>query len=147
MKSIGMTSESYVGVPADINAFTLEDEKAWFDTKDISCLPAILATLKGLRAVQPVTAIAIKDVLGDDVSTATLSAAAHDEIVVQVVRTPVSSTFPITWASSDSTKASVTKLDDSSAVIKAVAADVSAVTITATGSTGITDTVSVTVSA
>lgn len=147
MKSIGMTSENYVGIPADINAFTLEDERAWFDTKDISCLPAILATLKGLRAVYPVTAIAIKDVLGEDISTVTLSVAAGDKIVVQAARTPASSTFPITWASSDSTKASVTTLDDSSAVIKAVASDASAVTITATGSTGITDTVSVTVNA
>ena len=45
MKSIEMTEETYAGIPADVEAFTLDDEKRWFDSQDISCMPAVLATL------------------------------------------------------------------------------------------------------
>ena len=46
MKSIEMTEESYDGIVADASAFTEEDCKKWFETKDISCMPAIIAKLK-----------------------------------------------------------------------------------------------------
>ena len=65
MKSITMSEESYKGIPADAEAFTLEDEKRWFESQDISCMPAVLATLKGLRATVAVTAVAMVDAAGE----------------------------------------------------------------------------------
>lgn len=52
MKSITMTSDSWDGIPATQDAFTVQDEKTWFETKDISVLPAVIAELKYLRAHQ-----------------------------------------------------------------------------------------------
>ena len=144
MKSVEITEESYVGIPADVEAFTAADEAVWFESKDIGCQPAVIATLKGLRAKVPVTAIAVKDEDGAEVASGTeLSIAGGAKLYVHVVRTPVYSDYPCTWASGDSTKVKVTKIDDGSALIEPVAANASAITITATGSTGITATVSV----
>ncbi len=144
MKSVEITEESYVGIPADVEAFTAADEAVWFDSKDIGCQPAVIATLKGLRAAVPVTAVAVKGEDGADVASGTeLSIAAGAKLLVHAVRTPVYSAFPCTWASADSTKVKVTKIDDSSALIEPVAANASAVAVTVTGSAGVTASVSV----
>ncbi|MEA5034230.1 hypothetical protein SDC9_188256 [bioreactor metagenome] len=143
MKSIEMTEESYKGIPADVEAFTAADEEQWFKSQDISCAPAILSAMKGLRAMIAVTALALTDEAGDAVASATeLSIAAGDSLRVKVARTPVYSGYPITWTSEDATKVKVTAdpYDSAYALIEPVAANASAVTITATGSVGITAT-------
>lgn len=141
MKSIEITEEGWAGIPADAAAFTKEDEASWVDTKDIQCLGPVVATLKGLRAAIPATSIAIKGPDGEDVTASTeLSVAGKESLVVHVVYDPVYSSYPITWSSSDATKVKVTAIDTYSALVEPVAADVSAITITATAQAGKTDT-------
>ena len=142
MKSIEMTQETYLGIPADAEAFTLEDENRWFESQDIACMPAVLATLKGLRAAVAPTALAVKTAGGESVAAGTeLSLAAAASLRVRVDYTPVYSHYPITWSSGDSTKVKVTAEADSCyALIEPVAANTSAITITATGPTGVTGT-------
>lgn len=141
MKSIEITEEGWAGIPADAAAFTKEDEASWVDTKDIQCLGPVVATLKGLRAAIPATSIAIKGPDGDDVTAGTeLSVTGKESLVVHVVYDPVYSSYPITWTSSDATKVKVTAIDTYSALVEPVAANVSAITITATAQAGKTDT-------
>jgi hypothetical protein len=132
MKSISMTKEAYGGIPADAEAFTIADERTWFDSKDIHCLPAILATLKGLRATITPTAIAVKDADGNAVSAKELSISAGDKLVVCANFTPVTAGKEVTWTSSSDATAKVTAIDEYSALVEPVAASASAVTITAT---------------
>jgi len=144
MKSITMSEESYKGIPADAEAFTLEDEKRWFESQDISCMPAVLATLKGLRATVAVTAVAVVDAAGETVAAGReLSVSAGESLLVYVERTPVFSGYPCTWASADATKVKVTKVDDSSALIEPVVANSTAITVTVTASSGVTSSVTV----
>lgn len=141
MKSVEMTKEMWAGVPADKDAFTIEDEKQWFESKDIQCLPAVLSTLKGLRKEITVTAIAIKDMAGYAVASATeLSVDDGDSLLVKIAFTPACGLYDVTWASGDATKVKVTKIDECTALIEPVAANSSAITITATAATGVTGT-------
>lgn len=141
MKSIEITEEGWAGIPADAAAFTKADEVAWVDTKDIQCLGPVVATLKGIRAAVPATSIAIKGPDGADVPAGTeLSVTGEESLVVHVVYDPVYSSYPITWGSSDPTKVKVTAIDTYSALVEPVAANVSAITITATAQAGKTDT-------
>lgn len=128
MKSIEMTEETYVGIPADIDAFTLDDEKRWFDSQDISCMPAVLATLKGLRATATVTAITIQDEDGEDLSTLTL--AVGEKAKVKVARTPAYANTVTTWQSATPTTVKVTAIDESYAEIERLAAGTISVTAT-----------------
>ena len=144
MKSITMSEESYKGIPADAEAFTLEDEKRWFESQDISCMPAVLATLKGLRATGAVTAVAVVDAAGETVAAGReLSVSAGESLLVYVERTPVFSGYPCPWASADAPKVKVTKVDDSSALIEPVVANSTAITVTVTASSGVTSSVTV----
>ena len=60
-----------------------------------------------------------------------------------VVLTPFNSTSTVTFSSADATKVKVTKIDDRTVKIEGVAADATAITITATCETSLTDTISV----
>lgn len=139
MKSIEMTQEAYVGIPADVAAFTLDDEKRWFESQDVSCMPAVIATLKGLRALVSVTGVAIHDEADADISTLTL--AVGESAVVKASRTPVYANKTATWSSSDAEKVTATALDESRALVKRLAEGT--VTVTVTGASGVTDTLSV----
>ena len=68
-----------------------------------------------------------------------------ETLVVKAVRTPVYSTYPVTWSSAAGTKLKVEALDTNGdyALITPLVANTDAVTITATGSTGVTGTVSI----
>lgn len=145
MKSISMSKEAWEGISADAAAFTIEDEQHWFDTKDIQCQPAVIATLKGLRAACPLTALAVKDEDGETITVTELDISDGETLVVKAVRTPVYSTYPVTWASAAGTKLKVEALDSNGdyALITPLVANTDAVTITATGSTGVTGTVSI----
>lgn len=135
MKSVEMVSESYSGIPADVQAFTPADESVWFNSKDIQCLPAILATLKGLRATITITGMALSDT--------TVSLAAGEDKEVSSVYAPVEAFQPVTWTSSnEDVAAAVTNDDGINAIIKSVKAGTA--TITATGG-GQTAAISVTV--
>lgn len=138
MKSIEMTEETYSGIPADIEAFTLDDEKRWFDSQDISCMPAVIATLKGLRAVAEVTAITMQDENGADLSTLTLTVG--EKARVKVARTPAYANTEATWESATPATVKVTAIDESYAEIERLAEGTVAVTATCGGKT---DTVSV----
>ena len=141
MKSIEITEEGWAGIPADAAAFTKADEVAWVDTKDIQCLGPVVSTLKGIRAAFPASSIAIKGPDGAAVTASTeLSVAGEESLVVHVVYDPVYSSYPITWTSSDATKVKVTAIDTYSALVEPVAANVSAITITATAQAGKTAT-------
>lgn len=138
MKSVEMTEETYAGIPADIEAFTLDDEKRWFDSQDISCMPAVLATLKGLRGTVAVTAITIQDEDGGDLSTLTL--AVGEKAKVKVARTPAYANTVTTWESATPATVKVTVIDESYAEIERLAAGTINVTATCNEKT---DTVSV----
>ena len=141
MKSIEMTKEAWDGITADKDAFTIDDEKKWIESKDIQCLPAIVATLRGLRKEITVTAIAIKDMDGEAITAATeLSVAKRESLKVKIEFTPAAGLYDCTFASGDATKVKVTKLDECTALIEPVAAHTSAITITATAATGVTGT-------
>ncbi|MDD4422730.1 MAG: hypothetical protein PHD46_06815, partial [Eubacteriales bacterium] len=89
MKSVELTKEAWGGVPADKEAFTLDDEKTLFFSKDIQTLPAVLATLKGLRELVSATAIVVKDEAGEDVAAGKeLSIGAGDKLKVKIAFTP-----------------------------------------------------------
>ena len=146
MKSITVNSDAWEGISADAAAFTVDDEKKWYESKDIQVQPAVIATLKGLRAGFPLTGLAIKDMDGESVAANTeLDISDAETLQVKVVRTPAYSTYPITWSSSAATKVKVEKIDDNgdTALITPLVAQDSAVTITATGSTGVTATVTI----
>lgn len=68
-----------------------------------------------------------------------------DKVVREVVLTPYNSTSTVTFTSSDSTVASVRKIDDRHVEITGVAEDADTITITATTESTLTDTLSVTV--
>lgn len=144
MKSIEVTKEMWSGVPTDKDAFTLDDEQKWFESKDIQVQNAVLATLKGLRKEISVTAISINEEDGDAATDGTeLSIAKGEKLKVKIGFTPACGLYDVTWASGDATKVKVTKIDDYNALIEPVAANASAITITATAGTGITDTVTI----
>lgn len=135
MKSVEMVSETYGGIPADAQAFTPADEAVWFDSKDIQCLPAILATLKGLRATVAVT--------GLTVSESALSLVVGESKAVSSEYAPIEAFQPVAWSSSKDAVATVSTCDDGiNAVITGIKAGTA--TITASGG-GQTATISVTV--
>lgn len=138
MKSIEMTEETYAGIPADVEAFTLDDEKRWFDSQDISCMPAVLATLKGLRATATVTAITVQNENGEDLATLTL--AVGEKAKVKVSRTPAYANTAATWESATPATVKVTAIDESYAEIERLASGTIVVTATCNEKT---DTVSV----
>lgn len=124
MKSIEMVSETYGGIPADAQAFTPADESVWFDSKDIQCLPAILATLKGLRATVAITGLTLSDT--------TVSIKAGEDKEVSSVYAPAEAFKAVVWTSSNDAVATVETNDNGiNAIIKGVKAGTA--TITANG--------------
>lgn len=128
MKSIEMVSETYGGIPADAQAFTPADESVWFDSKDIQCLPAILATLKGLRALVVITDITLSE-------TAVSLVAGEDKFVSSTYK-PVEAFQSVIWKSSNDGIATVETSDDGiSARLIGVKAGTAKVTATGGGKT------------
>lgn len=135
MKSVEMVSETYGGIPADVQAFTPADEAVWFDSKDIQCLPAILATLKGLRATVTITALTLAET--------TISIMTGEEKAVSSEYTPAEAFRPVAWSSSNDGVVTVETNDDGINA-KIIGIKAGTATITATGG-GQTATISVTV--
>lgn len=128
MKSVEMVSETYGGIPADAQAFTPADEAVWFDSKDIQCLPAILATLKGLRAAVAVTGLTL--------SESAISLVEGEKKCVSSEYVPIEAFQPVAWSSSNDSVATVATSDDGiNAIIKGIKAGTATVTASGGGQT------------
>lgn len=126
MRSVEMTKETYAGIPADALAFTPADESVWFESKDIQCLPAILATLKGLRAAISVTKLTA--------SLAAVSVVAGESVAVSSEYTPAEAFQPVVWTTENAGIATVSTADDGiNVVIKGVKAGTTKVKATGGG--------------
>lgn len=112
MKSVEMTSETYAGIAADALAFTPSDEAVWFESKDIQCLPAIIATLKGLRAKVAATKLTL--------SQSAVNIVAGESALVSSEYTPMEAFLPVSWSSNNAAVIVTSKDDGINAVIKGV---------------------------